>query len=451
MRCLLVTETFPCTSQTFVSAQAAGLARRGHRVDVLAEYRPGPREPVHPEVLASGLLDRTFYVDLPPEAEAGLTAWPPWAVTWPPGSPTPVRNVRRWLSALPAVARVGLTSPSSAVSCLDARAHGFPAASLAMLYRAGSAARWSGEVDVVHSHFGPVASNYAFVPELLHAPLVVTFHGYDFSEWPREHGSDVYSALFRTASAVTVNSEHARRRVAALGCPPSLLHRLNVGIDLTGHPFRPRVARPGEDVRLVTVARLVEKKGHAVALEAVARMRAATGLALRYDVVGDGPDRPLLEAWAAELGLGDAVTFHGALASDAVARLLDAAHVFVLASTTASNGDEEGTPVALMEAQARGLPVVSTFHSGIPEVVLHGRSGRLAREGDALALARELQAVVLDPQAWPGMGAAGRAHIEERYDADRLLRQLEDIYEGVASEHRATRHVRRPVLLGGAR
>ena len=449
MRSLMVTDTFPCTSETFVSAQAAGLSRLGVSVRVLAERRPAQAEPVHPEVVASGLLARTTYLDLPPESEAGLSAWPPWAVCWPPGSPTPLRNVRRWISAAPPAARVARTSRRVLRASLDAREYGFAAASLATLHRADVVARFVGSVDVVHAHFGPVAANYAFVPQLLRVPLVATFHGYDFSQWPAQHGDHVYRGLFAAAGAVTVNSDHARRRLEALGCPAELIQRLNVGIDLNAHPFAPRFRRPHEPLRLVTVARLSPKKGHDIALEAVARLRATARIPLRYDVVGDGPLRPQVEARATELGLDDVVVFHGALASDAVARVLDTAHVFVLASRTAPNGDEEGTPVVLMEAQARGLPVVSTVHSGIPEVVVHGRSGRLAREGDADALARELQTLVEDSSSWPGMGAAGRAHIAEHFDAETLLRRLETIYQdAIARRHNRT-CVGRPALAGG--
>src|SRR5437868_13294812 len=151
-------------------------------------------------------------------------------------------------------------------------------------------------------------------------------------------------------------------------------------------PIRERSA--SDAPRLLTVARLVEKKGVDDALRAVAAVRFRHP-GLRYDVVGDGPLRGGLEALAGELGLGDAVIFHGARYADAVREMMDAANVFVLASRTAGDGDEEGTPNVLLEAQACGLPILSTTHSGIPEVV-DPQAGVLVAEGDPAALARAL-------------------------------------------------------------
>jgi colanic acid/amylovoran biosynthesis glycosyltransferase len=113
---------------------------------------------------------------------------------------------------------------------------------------------------------------------------------------------------------------------------------------------------------------------------------------------------------------------------------MDAAHVFVLASVTAADGDEEGTPVSLLEAQASGLPVVSTLHAGIPEIVTDGVSGRLVEERDADALAASLRELATQPQRWERMGRAGRERIEESYDAGRCVEALEAIYrEAIAT------------------
>ncbi len=112
------------------------------------------------------------------------------------------------------------------------------------------------------------------------------------------------------------------------------------------------------------------------------------------------------------------------------------AHILVLSSVTAADGDQECTPVSLMDAQAAGLPVLSTRHSGIPEVVLDGRSGFLVPEGDVAGLAGRLLHLLDHPEAWPEMGRDGRRHIEQNYNCATLAGQLVASYEQVIDTHR---------------
>jgi colanic acid/amylovoran biosynthesis glycosyltransferase len=285
----------------------------------------------------------------------------------------------------------------------------------------------SGRHDVVHAHFGPNARRFLFAREQARAPLVVTFHGYDFSSEPAMHGASMYERLFEVADAVTFNCEHARLALERLGCPQEKLRPLRMPVEVETLPFRERQRRPGEPVRFLSVGRLVEKKGHEIALRALAAARPSLP-DLRYDIVGGGPLADRLERLVRDLGLSEVVHLHGMQDSAFVRGLLADAHVFVLASATASNGDQEGTPVALMEAQACGLPVVSTLHSGIPEVVLDGRTGLLVPEGDPDALADALIRIAREPESWPRLGAAGRAHVETTFDMAKHAEQLLAVY-----------------------
>ena len=105
-----------------------------------------------------------------------------------------------------------------------------------------------------------------------------------------------------------------------------------------------------------------------------------------------------------------------------------------LPSITASNGDQEGIPVVLMEAQATGLPIISTYHTGIPEVVIDGKSGFLVHEKDVDALAEKLEYLIKHPEIWPEMGRYGRKHVEEKYDIKKLNQQLVKIYQNLIEE-----------------
>src|SRR5439155_17216983 len=140
----------------------------------------------------------------------------------------------------------------------------------------------------------------------------------------------------------------------------------------------------------------------------------------RYHIIGDGPLRTSLERLAAELGLAQRVTFSGSLPHCEVKRQLRSAHLFLLPSVTASDGDMEGIPVALMEAMAAGLIAVSTYHSGIPELIEDGATGFLAPERDTEALAAKLAWVFDHPRECEDVALAARCKVEDHFNADVL-------------------------------
>jgi colanic acid/amylovoran biosynthesis glycosyltransferase len=225
--------------------------------------------------------------------------------------------------------------------------------------------------------------------------------------------------------------------VEKLGCPKAKLRTLPVGLDLKEFPFQERTLPAGQPVRLLTVARLVEIKGHEFALRAVAQLRRSIP-ALRYDIVGDGPLQKPLESLVAELGLNDTVVFHGACAGDTVKSLMAQAHLFLLCSVNVE-GDQEGQGLALQEAQACGLPVVATAHGALPEGLLAGRSGFLVPERDPQALAERLNYLIKHAAEWPALGRAGRAFVENRYDIHKLNERLLAIYAETIDTYRASK------------
>jgi colanic acid/amylovoran biosynthesis glycosyltransferase len=329
------------------------------------------------------------------------------------------------------------------------------------LYRLDRLSGRPGAYDVLHAHFGPVGESFRFARELWKSPLVVSFHGYDFTTLPRKHGAGMYGKLFAAADAVTANSEFTRGRLADLGCPAEKLRLLPVGLDL-GDPVTPprsprgdkaqtserqsplkspargdeipseafsfaaRTLRAGESVRLVTVARLVEIKGHEFALRAVAKLRSQRAK-MRYDIVGDGPSRLKLESLVAKLGLADTVTLHGARDGVYVRELMAKAHLAMLVSVNIE-GDAEGQGLFLQEAQACGLPVIATQHGALPEGLIPGKSGFVVPERDVEALTERLTYLLAHPEIWLEMGRRGRAFVEQRFDCRKLNERLVQIY-----------------------
>ncbi len=419
---------FPVVSETFILRQVTGLLDLGHEVDVFAESADDAESPSHPELAKYRLLERTTYLEIPPEASPWeMPVWPLTGRTWPPGSETSISNVGRVARAFPLFMRSVFGAPRLTLRALRQAEYGYQAASLSALYRLARLSQRRRSYDVLHAHYGPIANSFRFAPSLWGAPFFVSFYGYDCWAVPREEGPGVYRKLFTEAQRVLILAKVMGQQLQKLGCESTKLRKLPVGVRLADFPFRERRLAGGEPVRLMTIARFVEKKGIPYALQAVAEVRKKHPR-LKYDLIGDGPMREEIERLIHELELEEMVMLHGYCESQRVRQLMDSAHILLLPSVTAADGDQECTPVSLMDAQAAGMPVLSTLHSGIPEVVPDGQSGFLVPERDVSRLAERLTFLIEHADLWPAMGRAGHRHIEENYNCELLSRQTVDLY-----------------------
>jgi colanic acid/amylovoran biosynthesis glycosyltransferase len=264
---------------------------------------------------------------------------------------------------------------------------------------------------------------------LMDAKIVTTFHGFDLSALIKRKGRNHYQLLFRFGALFLPISDMWARTLRELGCDPGRIEVHRVGIDCALNEFRERRLDPRANapVKLISVGRLVEKKGHAYTLRALAELRRVRpDLSVTLDIVGEGELMEALKAETAALQLEDIVRFHGGLPHGPTLALLDDADVFILPSVTAEDGDMEGIPVSLMEAMARGMPVISTYHSGIPELVEDGVSGFLVPERDVTALAEAIQRTINSAAKWPEIGRAGRRTVEDNFNRRKLgLRLIE--------------------------
>src|ERR1051326_5794836 len=423
LRIAFFTGSFPIISETFILRQITGLLDLGHEVDIYADCAPEANEPVHLEFTKYRLAERTTYMDMPPEtAPWELPVWPLNGQTWLPGASVPIHNLNRLARAMPKLARSLARAPSLAWQAIMPSEYGYQARSLSAIFRLAKLCTKRKKYDILHAHFGPVGNSFRFAARLFQAPFVISFHGYDFCTAPRKEGADMYLKLFETADAITVNSQFTRTQVRQLGCPEAKLHKLPVGLDLDEFSFSERTRQPVAPVQFLTVARLVKIKGHEFSLRAFAKVRAGEPKA-HYHIVGDGPLRSDLEKLANQLGVPEAVTFHGSCQGDTVRQLMRQSHVFVLTSVSVE-GDQEGQGLALQEAQASGLPVVATAHGAFPEGIVPGKSGFLVPERDVEALAERLLFLAKHPETWPEMGRQGREFVEEQFDIRKLNQHL---------------------------
>jgi glycosyltransferase involved in cell wall biosynthesis len=197
------------------------------------------------------------------------------------------------------------------------------------------------------------------------------------------------------------------------------LHVVHCGVD--ENEFAPVGPNAGGGVRILTVGRLVSVKGHAVLLRALAELR-KRGVDAMAEIVGGGPEREPLERLAADLGLGEAAKFHGAVGQDEIRDVYARATLFCLPSFA------EGVPVVLMEAMAMGLPVVSCAVMGIPELVEDDRSGLLVPPGREDLLADALERLARDEELRRRLGEGGREKVLREFSLDDSAAQLADLF-----------------------
>ena len=287
--------------------------------------------------------------------------------------------------------------------------------------------------DVFIAHFGPAGVTAAKLRELgvIRGKIATIFHGIDISS--REvlnHYTPEYQQLFRRGDLMLPISNLWAGRLQKMGCPREKIAVSRMGVDMTRFSPRP-VKAPATPLEIISVARLTEKKGLHVAIEACRQLK-EQGVAFRYRILGIGPWERRLRTLIEQYQLEDVVEMPGFKPSHEVKAMLDDADVFLLPSVTGADGDMEGIPVALMEAMAVGIPVVSTLHSGIPELVEADKSGWLVPENDARALAQRLAAFSqLDTDELAPVVKRAREKVEHDFNQQVINRELASLLQAL--------------------
>jgi colanic acid/amylovoran biosynthesis glycosyltransferase len=420
MKVAFIVWRFPVLSEAFILNQITGLIDRGHEVYIypvngLPKNYTGK---VHPIVEEYKLMDCAYFPPVVPEN-----------IVWRflKGIGLLVRNI--YLGSLKSL-RFFYGKYDKEVSTLKT------------FYRIVPFLE-DGVYDIIHCQFGtlaPIALAYRDAG-IISGKLITTFRGIDISKYVEENGRDVYEQLFREGEFFLANCQFFGDRAVNLGCDPDRMVVHGSGLDCRKFAFKPRYFPAEGKVQITTTGRLVEKKGIEYAIRAVAKV-AEFYPNIQYKIIGDGELKEHFEQLITELNIGHIVQLLGWKQQKEIVEILDNAHIFIAPSVTAADGNQDAPVNTLKEAMAMGLPVISTTHGGIPELVADGVSGFLVPERDTDAIATKLLYLIHHPQLWEKMGKAGRARVEEKYDMNKLNDELVAIYQQVMQTELPVRALR---------
>jgi glycosyltransferase involved in cell wall biosynthesis len=287
------------------------------------------------------------------------------------------------------------------------------------------------KVDAVLAEFGPTATLVMDACDKMNVPLIAHFHGYDaYRQKTLQTFGRRYPELFEIADAIVAVSRDMQAQLIKLGAPADKVHYNSCGVE----PSVFKGANPlNNPPTFVAVGRFVDKKAPHLTLLAFQATLEKYPEA-RLVMIGDGPLWEACRQMTMSLGLSSAVELQGVCSQAEVATVMRQARAFVQHSITTHDGDSEGTTVAVLEAGASGLPVVSTRHAGIKDAVIHQKTGLLVEEGDIHTMAEHMIRLAKDPQLAASLGKAGREWVSSEYSMDKSINRLWSIIEATKME-----------------
>jgi colanic acid/amylovoran biosynthesis glycosyltransferase len=293
---------------------------------------------------------------------------------------------------------------------------------------------------ILHSHFGNRGWFDMPLVEKFSLKQVVTYYGYDVNRLPTQHPvwNKRYRELFEQVDLILCEGPHMASMIKQLGCPESKIRVQRIGIDLNNINFVPRKFKKGDQLKFLIASSFREKKGIPDALEAIGQFK-QNYPNIKITLIGDASkeksakrEKKRILSMIEKYDLVDKVTLMGYQPHSVLINEAFKHHIFLSPSATASDGDTEGgAPISIIEMMATGIPIVSTNHCDIPQIVIHGTTGLLANEHDIDGLVRNITWLVDNPKQWEAISMAGRDHIEENFDVRIQTKALKYIYESL--------------------
>lgn len=431
---------FGRTSETFISTEIALLEEAGLRLHVFSFLRLEGQAAhgIHQRIRAEVTYLPEVVTPSREKGGGGILAW--MRVNWPRFATIRRalwrRHPWRYLRTLIAALRLGLDGLQRGEPAMRASLKEFlQACAIAEVILDESVRGSERQIAHLHAHFAHTATTVAMLAaRLTGLPFSFTAHAKDIYRVDMNPG-DLLRRKMVAARFIVTCTEANRAHLIAQGGDPTRIHRIYHGVDLTLFRAAPAEVgkgeeRPGEPPLVLSVGRFVEKKGFPDLVEAIRRLREA-GIDCRALIVGGlTPHAETVRAQIGEAGLDEVVTLQHAVPQEELRTIYQRASLFVLPCVITDDGDRDGIPNVLVEALAMGVPVVSTRISGIPELVEDGVTGRLVAPGDPAALAQAMRELLEDPAQRRQLADAGRARVDDLFDASRNVQALQRLLEG---------------------
>jgi len=401
---------FPVQSETFIINQINGLIGLGLEVDILALRRGSSKALEAKELLKHDLLAKTRYLITEKNQDSKIYC-----------------IFQRGYSIIKCLLTKRI------IHSLNFKKFGKMSKSL-LLPSVTASIKSSIKTDVIVAHFGVVGviAKHLKTLGLLDGKLMTVFHGADISvKDVLNNFQNEYAQLFIKGDVMLPISELWKIRLIEMGCPAHKIYINRMGINLDDFSSRDLKKPLNLPLSIITVARFVEKKGLFDAVSAMYLLK-QRGVEFNYKIVGGGELEEKLKEHINNLNLESDIELTGFQSQETVKNYLNEADVFLLPSITAKNGDMEGIPVALMEAMAMGIIVVSTVHSGIPELIKDGCSGFLASESSPEQLCDILAKIINDDKIDIAQVRANALNtIAEEFNQKSLYKDLKEIATSV--------------------
>lgn len=405
MKVLFLVSTFPALSETFILNQITGLIDAGHEIEIVACQKT-TNSKYHPDVEKYRLMSKVTFVDVPRN------------------------NLEKLIKGLSLFLKYVLKNPRLCLEMLRFKKYGRFALSLRPLLFVPYFSK-NRNWDAVICHYGSnglIATMYQ-KQGLIDGKILTFFHGNDITGFVSKFGADIYNPLFQSKTLLLPISNLWENKLLNLGAKSENITIHHMGVNLNKFEYVPPELIETKYIKVLLIGRLTAKKGIDVAIESVHYLR-EKGFSVLLTVIGDGEEKENLKDMIKKFNLEDRIILKGWLTQETVNQYIKESTLIILPSRTAKNGDMEGIPVSLMEAMARGKLVISTYHSGIPELIKNEYNGWLVPENDSLALAEKVEEVISKKNLWPMISYNARRTIYEEFNIEFLNQKLIKVIQG---------------------
>jgi len=383
----VIVTPFPALSETFILNRITGLIDRGHKVDIYASHARESDDFIHEKVRKYKLIQKTNYENQSGQSFVSNNLWKVNSLF----SLIQKTGIRRFLKYYP-----------------DKK-------TVRQLTRFNKPQKY----DVIHAFFGVngILAMHARNLGILDGPLAVSFHGMDLSQTIKDNPS-IYNQLFQKADLFLPVCEYYKKRLIKLGCPEEKIKVHPSAIDVD--QFVPLEKNNSTSkVKMISIGRLIEKKGFKYSIRAVAEyMKENPSKEITYRIIGGGPLHEELQSLIGKLNLSHCITIWDFVNQSKIVSEVQNSDILICPSVVAENGDEDTVPNVLKEAMACELPVIATWHGGIPELVQHEKNGFLVQERDVIAIKEKIDQLVNSPSLRNKMGKRGREYVQKNYEIE---------------------------------